>query len=242
MRIASIEAVAAFLPTLAVAPVVTATVSVAQEATPSTSYTCETAASASPMAGNAGTAMGTPAAEHDMAGMGAEFDQTYIDMMIPHHASIIALAQAAQDRLTDERLQQIADSIIASQQAEIAELRGLREAWYGSEELLPMDMGLMDLMAEKMPSMGDMEQMATLMDPTALVAAFCAAEDPDLAFTALTIPHHEMAIQASEAARERATHDEIRELSERVIADQQCEIDELTAIRRELAGESTPAA
>jgi len=46
---------------------------------------------------------------------------------------------------------------------------------------------------------------------------------------------------ASEAALELATHDEIRTIAERVIQDQQREIDELSAIRQELTGEATPA-
>jgi uncharacterized protein (DUF305 family) len=216
----------------------------AQEATPATTYSCETAAAASPMAGMKGMATGTPAAEsgHDMAGQSVEFDQMYIDMMIPHHASIIALAQAAQDRLGDERLQDIAGNIVSSQQAEIAELRGLREQWYGSPESMPMDEGMMGMLMEMMPGMGDMASMQRQMDPSALVAAFCVGEDPDLTFIDLTIPHHEMAIMASEAALEQATHDEIRAIAERVVADQQREIDELGAIRQELTGEATPAA
>ena len=165
----------------------------------------------------------------------------YIDMMIPHHASIIALAQAAQDRLTEERLQTIAANIITAQQAEIEELRGYREQWYGSPEPMPMDEGMMDMMMEMMPGMGDMGSMQMQMDPEALVATFCGAEDPDVAFIDLTIPHHEMAIRASEAALEQATHDEIRAIAERVIQDQQREIDELSAIRQELTGEATPA-
>ena len=42
----------------------------AQEATPTMTYSCETAMTASPMAGMEGMAMGTPAAgdDHDMAG------------------------------------------------------------------------------------------------------------------------------------------------------------------------------
>ena len=74
------------------------------------------------------------------------------------------------------------------------------------------------------------------------MAAFCAAENPDLAFIDLTIPHHQMAIQASKAAMEQATHDEIRLVAERVIDDQQREIDELTAIRQEFTEAATPSA
>ncbi len=244
MRITRRAARAAILPVLTLMPFFMTSGAAAQEATPAMTDSCETAMPASPMAGMEGMAMGTPAAEgdHDMAAMSVEFDQMYIDMMIPHHASIIALAQAAQDRLTDERLQDIADNIISSQQAEIEELRGYREQWYGSPEAMPMDEGMMGVMSEMMPGMGDMGQMAMLMDPAALVGAFCAGENPDLAFIELTIPHHEMAIVASEAALDQATHDEIREVAERVIADQQREIDELNTIRQALAGETTPAA
>jgi uncharacterized protein (DUF305 family) len=79
-----------------------------------------------------------------------------------------------------------------------------------------------------------------MMDAHALVAALCAGEDPDLTFIDLTIPHHEMAIAASQAALEQATHEEIRKVAERVIQDQQREIDELQMIRSELTGEGTP--
>jgi uncharacterized protein (DUF305 family) len=99
---------------------------------------------------------------------------------------------------------------------------------------------MMDMMDMMMPGMEDMQAMAAMMDADALVAAFCAGEDADLTFIDLTIPHHQMAIMASEAALEQATHEEIREIAERVIQDQQREIDELTAIRQELSGEGTP--
>jgi uncharacterized protein (DUF305 family) len=244
MHITKRAAVAGLTATLTLLPVGSQSGLAAQEATPAMPYRCETAMAASPVAGMEGMAMGTPAAEggHDMASQTVEFDQLYIDMMIPHHASIIALAQAAHDRLEDERLVAIADNIISSQQAEIEELRGLREQWYGSPEPMPMmDKAMMGMMMEMMPGMGDMASMQTQMDPAALVAAFCAGEDPDLAFIELTIPHHEMAIRASDAALEQATHEEIRAIAERVIEDQQREIDELESIRAELTSDGTPA-
>jgi uncharacterized protein (DUF305 family) len=213
----------------------------AQEATPTMTYSCETAMTASPMAGMEGMAMGTPAAgEHDMAGEGVEFDQLYIDMMVPHHQSIIAMAQVAQGRLSDERLWTMAETIITDQEREVAELRGYRDMFYGSPRTMPMD-AMMNMMIERMPGMGDMDEMAMLMDAEALVAAFCAAEDPDLAFIDLTIPHHQMAIDASMVAYLQAVHPEIKEIAKGVIEAQEREIEELTAIRAELTGESTPA-
>jgi uncharacterized protein (DUF305 family) len=213
-----------------------------QDATPTASYSCDAAppvASPTMDDGEMGDMeMGSPMAE-----MAAEFDQLYIDMMIPHHASVVALAQAALPRLTDERLQEIAQTIIDTQSAEIEELRGYREQFYGSAESdpMPMDAQMMSMMEQAMPGMGSMEEMAFQMDAAAQVATFCAATDPDLTFIDQTTPHHEMAIVASETALTQATNQGIKDFAQRVIDDQQREIDELTQIRVELTGEATPA-
>jgi uncharacterized protein (DUF305 family) len=61
--------------------------------------------------------------------------------------------------------------------------------------------------------MGSMEDMAFQMDAVAQVAAICVAEDADLAFIDLTIPHHEMAIVASETAVDQAANQEVRDLA-----------------------------
>jgi uncharacterized protein (DUF305 family) len=206
-------------------------------------YSCETAMTASPMASMEGMAMGTPAAgEHDMAGEGVEFDQLYFDMMIPHHESIIAMAQAALPRLTDERLREIARTVVATQRPEVEELRDLRERIYGDAEPMPMDDRTMGMMDQAMPGMaGSIEEMAVQMDAAAQVTVICGTDSPDLTFIDLTIPHHESAIAASEAALDRAVHPETRAFAQRVIDAQRAEIGELTLIRQELAGAGTPA-
>ncbi|MBA2518488.1 MAG: DUF305 domain-containing protein [Chloroflexia bacterium] len=209
-----------------------------QEATPST-YSCDAlpAGAASTPALDQGmmdeTETASPAAGMEMD---MDIDVLYIDMMIPHHASIIALADAALPRLTDERLQQIAQAIIDIQTAEIEELGNLRAEIAGSAMPMPMDDTSMGMMMEMMPGMGSMEEMATQMDPAAQVTAFCEADNPDLAFIDLTIPHHESAIAASEAVVAQSIDDEILAFAERVIADQQAEIELLMEIRDELTG------
>jgi uncharacterized protein (DUF305 family) len=221
------------VPAVAAAPL-------AQGGTPTAGDPCAAVTPATGMDG--ATAMAAGAA---MAGTTPAFDQAYIDMMIPHHASIIAMAEAALPRLTDERLREIAQAVVATQRPEIEELRGLRERFYGSAEPLPMaemDERTMGAMHEMMPGMGTMDEMLFQMDPAAQVAAVCAAADPDLAFIDLTIPHHEMAIVASEVALDRATQPEIQDFARRVIAAQQREIETLTEIRQELFGAATPAA
>lgn len=208
--------------------------------------TCGSAAAATPMAALpiAGTPV-TPMAEmgHGATGTEMDLDQIYIDMMIPHHQSIIAMARAALPRLSDERLHEIAGAVVATQQPEIEQLRAYRETFSGEAAPMPMDDAMMATMHEMLPHLsGTMDDMTLLMDAESLVAAFCAAEDPDLAFIDLTIPHHQMAIDASLAAVEQAGHPEIRDLAQRVIDAQQKEIETLMEIRGELAGNATPAA
>lgn len=223
----------------------------AQDATPAPPYRCEDVAagqSAGTPASMMGTMMpggmnmmGTPMAGMDSMMM--EQDQMYIDMMIPHHQSIIALAEAAMPRLTDERLQGIAAAIIDTQGAEIEELRDYRESFYGDANPIPMDNAMMTAMHEMMmPGMPEaMEAMRFQMDSMAQVATFCAAEDADLAFIDQVIPHHQMAIEASQATMARAVHPEIRDVAQRVIDAQEREIKELMEIRDELAPAATPA-
>jgi uncharacterized protein (DUF305 family) len=198
------------------------------------------AAMGSPAAGM-GMDMGSPAAGMSgMEGMAAEFDQLYIDMMIPHHQSIIAMAEAALTRLEDERLRGIARAVIDAQGPELEELREYRERFYGGAEPVLMDGPMMGMMERMMPGMASMDEMAFQMDAAAQVAAICAAADADKAFIDLTIPHHEMAIASSEAALEQATNGEIRDFGRRVIDAQEAEIAELAKIREELYGSATP--
>ena len=164
------------------------------------------------------------------------FDQLYIDMMIPHHESIIALAQAALPRLTDPRLIQMAENIIATQSEETTQMAAWREAWYGSATPDLSEHSMM-AMLEAMP-VGTMDAMMHEMDAATQVATFCSASDPDLAFIDQVIPHHQMAIDVSQIALKQAEHPEIKETAQAVIDAQQAEIDQLTAIRSELTDEA----
>ena len=109
------------------------------------------------------------------------YDQAYIDMMIPHHESIIALAEVAVTELEDDRLVAIAQAILDTQAGEIDELKALREEWYGdpepammSDEIMAVSMGMQHGCADQ----GHMDQMGAEWQ----LEQFAAAEDKDLAF------------------------------------------------------------
>ncbi|MGI8403510.1 MAG: DUF305 domain-containing protein [Thermomicrobiales bacterium] len=211
----------------------------ANQGTPAATLSWSCDSTGTPVAGSGQTMSATPQPMEDMAAM-IEFDQLYIDMMLPHHGSIIALAQAALPRLSDPRLKEMAQNIIDTQSAEQAELTGYREAWYGSGSPDRSEHSMM-MMIEAMPGMhSSMEMMMQQMDANQQVATFCAAENPDLAFIEQVIPHHQMAIDSSKDALGKAVHPETKAFAEKVIRDQQAEIEQLNQIKAELTSTATP--
>lgn len=232
-----------FIASIGATSVAAATLAIAADAAESTpqpkAIGCSVPSGTPEMSGHAGH--GTPmAGTHDV-----EFDQMYIDMMMPHHQSIIALSEVALPLLEDQRLKDMAQDIIESQTAEQETMQKLRKEWYGSAESEPLDEEMM------MITMGhsscdehgmDMDEMMNIMDAEWNVETFLAAEDYDMAFIKQTIPHHQMAIDSSELALELAVHPELKEIAEDVIEAQQREMDTLETIMTEISGESTPAA
>ena len=132
------------------------------------------------------------------------FDLRFIDSMIPHHEGAIAMAQQALEQAEHEELRQMAQEIIAAQEAEIAQLQAWRSAWYpdaGPTAGMGMSMGTMEIAEGETPF--------------------------DLRFIDAMIPHHEGAIMMAQAALTSAQHDEIKQMAQAIIDAQQAEITQL---------------
>jgi uncharacterized protein (DUF305 family) len=54
----------------------------------------------------------------------------FIDSMIPHHESAISMAQQALAEAEHDEIRQMAQAIIDTQAAEIAQLQAWRKAWF----------------------------------------------------------------------------------------------------------------
>jgi uncharacterized protein (DUF305 family) len=85
--------------------------------------------------------MGSMMPGMDMGDMGMEaqdlsaakpFDKAFIDAMIPHHESAIAMSRQSLKQAKRAEIKQLAREIIASQQKEIDQMKRWRTAWYGS--------------------------------------------------------------------------------------------------------------
>ncbi len=69
--------------------------------------------------------------EMDLGLADTEFDLRFINAMIPHHEGAVVMAQDVIGKSQRPELQKLAQDIITSQEAEIAQMKQWRKTWYG---------------------------------------------------------------------------------------------------------------
>jgi uncharacterized protein (DUF305 family) len=144
-------------------------------------------------------------------------DRRFIDAMVPHHQGAIAMAEVALKNAEHEEIKELSRNIIASQQAEIAELKSIKQEEFGTSNV-PMEM-----------SQEQMRGMGMMMDPQQL-----ANQKPfDKAFIDPMIPHHQSAIEMAQVALENSDNPKIKELAQNIISAQQREIEQMTQWRQQ---------
>jgi len=144
-------------------------------------------------------------------------DKAFIDAMVPHHQGAIAMAEVALKNAEHEEIIQLSRNIISSQQAEIEELKSIKQEEFGTSNV-PMEMS-----PEQMRGMGMM------MDPQQL-----ANQKPfDEAFIDAMIPHHQSAIEMAQVALENSDNPKIKDLAQNIISAQQREIEQMTQWREQ---------
>lgn len=138
-------------------------------------------------------------------------DNDFAAMMKVHHLGAIEMAQMQVAKGTDPQIKQMAQKMINDQQREVAELNAFlsgHSAHGGGEAFFKEAMGIMNNM--KM----DMNHSGTI----------------DKQFVQMMIPHHQSAIDMSRAYIKWGAHEEkMKDMANKIIADQQKEINELKA-------------
>ena len=88
-------------------------------------------------------------------------------------------------------------------------------------------MGNMDAMRERM---GDAQKayMQGMMETEGPMMRGMMAEDPDVAFACAMIPHHQGAINMAEVLLQHGDSEEMKQMAEKIIAEQKTEIAEFT--------------
>jgi uncharacterized protein (DUF305 family) len=143
----------------------------------------------------------------------APYELQFIDTMIAHHQGAVDMAQLVPTRAQHDELNNLARSIVADQQREIAEMKDLRARWFG-EKPPAINMDLPG-MREGMRGM-DLAKLDSLKEN-----AF------DLEFIHQMIPHHEGAIVMANDALSKDTNAELKKLAEDIVQAQGSEINRM---------------
>jgi uncharacterized protein (DUF305 family) len=144
-------------------------------------------------------------------------DERFIDAMVPHHQGAVEMAEVALKNAEHEEIIELSRNIISSQQAEIEELKAIKEEEFGTSEV-PMEM-----------SQEQMRGMGMMMDPQEL-----ANQEPfDKAFIDAMIPHHQSAIEMAQVAYQESDNPEIRALAESIVEAQTREITQMEGWRKQ---------
>lgn len=143
-------------------------------------------------------------------------DERFIGMMAAHHQTAIEMAQVAQQEAQLPEIRRIADDVVSTQQAEIDELRAIKEEAFGSS-MVPL------MMSSEEPSMYAMQMPDQL-----------AGQEPfDRAFIDSMIPHHASAIEMASTANMRSDNPEIKRLARGITDAQSREIGEMIELRQQ---------
>ena len=155
------------------------------------------------------------AADEQAAAAPDEADIEFVQGMVPHHEGAIEMSELVEGRTDRQELIDLADEIIAVQDAEISMLRGMLDRM-GADEMAMDEMGDMDH--------GDMG----MMDDAAMQELReLEGEQFDRRFLEAMIVHHEGAIDMAERVLAAGQDTEVAGLAEAVIAAQEAEIEQM---------------
>jgi uncharacterized protein (DUF305 family) len=145
-------------------------------------------------------------------------DKHFIEQMIPHHDGAIAMANLALEKAKHPEIKTLATAIIAAQTAEIQDMNGWYQDWFGTAAP-KVSTGMMGggMMSGSGMHMGGQEDMAALQN----------APDFDKAFIEQMIPHHQMAIMMANMLQSGTNRPEMQQLAKNIISSQSKEIQQM---------------
>lgn len=150
--------------------------------------------------------------------MSGNIDRNFIEQMIPHHESAIAMAKLAQQKTKHEEVKTLANNIITSQSAEIETMKSWYKDWFGSE----------------VPVVSENEMWGgMMMNGPASSASLETAADFDEAFLAQMIEHHQMAVMMANMLNVATNRSEMKKLASDIISAQSKEIGDMESWQRQ---------
>ena len=158
----------------------------------------------------------------------APFDAQFLDQMTVHHEGALMSTRAMIADSARPELRDLANDIIASQSAQLDQMRTWRQQWY-PEVATTFSMGAGMMGGAKDDGMMDGDMMG---------AGMMGGTGTDRMYLQMMIVHHQLAVDMAERAEEQATHPELRKLAATIAAEQSAEI---TRMRGYLGGRAASA-
>ncbi|MEB3228456.1 MAG: DUF305 domain-containing protein [Synechocystis sp.] len=141
-------------------------------------------------------------------------DQSFIEMMIPHHQDAIEMAEMALQKAQHPELKTLAQNIIRDQEQEIKEMTTWYQQWFGKAVPPLSNQGMMGMHQGH-------DMMA--MDLKALETA----TNFDQEFIRQMIPHHQMAVMMASNLKTNTDRPEMDKLMDGIIRSQSAEIKQM---------------
>jgi uncharacterized protein (DUF305 family) len=157
-------------------------------------------------------------------------EDAFLEAMVPHHESAIAIAKVAVERAETKEIRALADDILDTQRAEIAQMGDLHERLIGK----PIDP---DGSAHEVLGLSAHEAGMGHGDATATLKR---ADPFDPVFIDHMIPHHEGAIRMARVVLPKTADPELRKLAGSIVTAQKREIEHMRALREEHYGDASP--
>lgn len=148
-----------------------------------------------------------------MSNSSQPYDLRFLNSMIMHHQGAV---MSSRMMIADSRrpeMRALAQAIIKSQTEQIRQMQAWRQQWYGDQA----DGGTSERM------MGAGTGMEGMMGSSGMAGGMMGS-DPDRMFLQMMIPHHQMAVDMSNDALQKAEHPEIKNLARQIIEEQTAQI------------------
>ena len=143
------------------------------------------------------------------------FDLQFIDQMTMHHEGAIMSSEHMISDSKQPELRELAENIEESQSEQVEQMQGWRDEWYpDAGQTSGRPAGAMgEMMGDGMMG-GSMQEMM-------------GADATDEMFLRMMIPHHQMAVDMSEKAFDKAKHPELKDLARKIRDEQKAEIESM---------------
>lgn len=137
----------------------------------------------------------------------ARYETQFLTMMIDHHNMAVMMAMLCEGRTVHPELQEMCNSIVANQTAEVEQMQAWLNDWYGVQH-------------EPVMKPKDERMLARL--------AALSGEEFEIAFMREMIKHHSIALRRAAQCQRRAFHPELIEMCQMI---EEAQIGEIAQLR-----------